>query len=248
MTRQKSFKSRVRTRMDKTGESYTAARRQLLTASAPAEPTDPAPVEPADPAPVEPTAGAPVGRTQLDRISDPLLRERTGRGWDEWFALLDEWGAVRRTHTETARWLVTAHDVPGWWAQALTVGYEQARGLRSPGQRRGGGWEATGSRTVAVPVHRLFAAFADGELRRRWLPDVDLRVRTATAPKSFRADWDGGPTRIVVGFTPKGDAKAQVAVVHEKLADAEEAVRLKQWWRERLAALKQLLESQEAGR
>ena len=30
MTRQKSFKRRVRARMDKTGERYTAARRQLL--------------------------------------------------------------------------------------------------------------------------------------------------------------------------------------------------------------------------
>jgi hypothetical protein len=30
MTKQKSFKGRVRARMDKTSESYTAARRQLL--------------------------------------------------------------------------------------------------------------------------------------------------------------------------------------------------------------------------
>ena len=35
MTKQKSFKSRVRARMDKTSESYTAARRQLLAKSTP---------------------------------------------------------------------------------------------------------------------------------------------------------------------------------------------------------------------
>jgi hypothetical protein len=46
----------------------------------------------------------------------------------------------------------------------------------------------------------------------RWLPGVDLTVHTATAPKSFRADWTDGSTRIAVGFVAKGDAKAQVAV------------------------------------
>ncbi|MGY0005748.1 hypothetical protein ACW0Q9_17820, partial [Micromonospora sp. I033] len=135
MTSHKSFKSRVRARMARTGESYTTARRQLL-AKAAAEPT---------PAPV-----ADAGRGQQDRISAALLRERTGHDWDGWFARLDAWGATARTHTEIARWLVTEHEVPGWWAQTVTVGYEQARGLRAPGQRRGGGFEATVSRTLAV--------------------------------------------------------------------------------------------------
>ncbi|WP_239543527.1 DUF4287 domain-containing protein [Micromonospora terminaliae] len=232
MTSQRSFKSRVRARMARTGESYTTARRQLLARAT------------ADPAPA-PTVDA--GRGQQDRISAALLRERTGHDWDEWFARLDAWGGAGRTHTEIARWLVTEHEVPGWWAQTVTVGYEQARGLRAPGQRRGGGFEATGSRTVAVPVAVLFEAFADEAVRRRWLPDA-VRVRTATAPKSFRADWAGGPSRIAVGFTPVGESKARVAVQHEKLTGAEEADRLKAYWRDRLAALKQLLEQPEATR
>lgn len=251
MTHQRTFKSRVRTRMAKTGESYTTARRQLLaraqtTATEPdtAEPTAPAePVAPAaEPAGQPPAATAGGTAEQTERISDALLGERTGRGWAHWFALLDDWGATGRTHTEIARWLVTTHEVPGWWAQTITVGYEQARGLRAPGQRRGGGFSASGSRTVAVPVRRLFDAFADDTLRRRWLPDA-VSVRTATAPKTFRADWADGSTRIVVGFAAVGESKSRVAVQHEKLAGAEEAARLKAYWRERLAALKQLLES-----
>ncbi|WP_446215030.1 hypothetical protein [Micromonospora sp. IBHARD004] len=243
MTHQKSFKSRVRTRMTKTGESYTTARRQLLARAATSAPAA------ADPEVTTAKVGTSSGgRTQLDRISATLLRERTGRDWDEWFALLDAWGAVDRTHTETARWLVTAHEVPGWWAQTITVGYEQARGLRVPGQRRGGGFEATASRTVAMPVAVLFDAFADETLRARWLPEVELRLRTATAPKTFRADWAGGPTRIAVGFTPLGEAKARVAVLHEKLTDADEAERFRAYWRERLAVLKEFLESPEGAR
>lgn len=225
MTSQKSFKSRVRARMDKTGESYTTARRHLLNR-----------VETPQSAPPATEGVRPQG------FSDASVRERTGRGWDEWFAVLDAWGATARTHAEIADWLVTEHEVPGWWAQSVAVAYEQARGMRAPGQKSDGLFSAGGSRTVAVPVERLFDAFADDQMREEWLPGVKVRVRTATAPKSFRADWADG-TRIVVGFTPKGEAKAHVGLQHERLPDADAAAQLKAYWRERLAALKQLLET-----
>ncbi|RKN49816.1 hypothetical protein D7193_31955 [Micromonospora costi] len=237
--------------MDKTGESYTAARRQLLahipaTATAPdaTDPSGTAPVLPATaPAPPAPAGTSAGAAEQIERIADPLLRERTGRDWQEWFGLLDAVDATGLTHTEIARWLVTVHEVPGWWAQTVTVGYEQARGLRRPGQRRDGGYSAGGSRTVGVPVERLFAAFANETLRARWLPGVEVRLRTATPPRTYRADWAGGPTRIVAGFTAIGPTRSRVAVQHEKLTGAEQAAELKAYWRDRLAALKQLLEA-----
>ena len=52
----------------------------------------------------------------------------------------------------------------------------------------------------------------------------------------------GAATRVNVGFEPKGDARGQVAVAHERLPDAEAAEEMKQHWRERLSALKALLE------
>jgi len=65
-------------------------------------------------------------------MSDDAIRERTGRGWDEWFALLDAWQAASRPHPDVARWLRDEHGVDGWSAQSVTVGYERARGLRTP--------------------------------------------------------------------------------------------------------------------
>ncbi|WP_328654714.1 hypothetical protein OG598_13320 [Micromonospora sp. NBC_00330] len=94
-----------------------------------------------------------------------------------------------------------------------------------------------------MPALRLFEAFADETARAHWLPDVEVRVRTATAPRSFRADWAGGPTRIVVGIDAVGESKARVNVLHEKLTGAEQAAELKAYWRDRLAALKALLET-----
>lgn len=239
MTRQHSFKTRVRARMDKTGESYTTARRQLLRkADSSRLPERSAPAD----ATADSAADSDDGVGAL-KLSDVAVREHTGRGWQEWLALLDAWGATDRTHTEIARWLVTEHEVPGWWAQSVAVTYEQTRGMRAPGQKSDGTFSAGASKTVAVPAERLFAAFSDESVRQQWLPDAALQIRTATSPKSLRADWDDGLTRIVVGVTPKGVGKAQVGLQHERLADAEAAAAMKTFWRERLAALKQLLES-----
>lgn len=92
-----------------------------------------------------------------------------------------------------------------------------------------------------MPVERLFDAFVDGSLRARWLPEHELRERTATRPKSARFDWGDGGTRVHVTFLDKGGGNSTVAVEHARLADAAEAERMKALWRERLTALKSQL-------
>ena len=236
MTRQKSFKGRIRARMDKTSESYTTARRQLLAKAA----SEAAPDAP----PAEPVAAAPVDAPGARRpYSDEVVRANTGHTWDEWFALLDAWGAAERPHPEIARWVAGEHEVGGWWAQGVTVAYEQARGLRAPGQRRGGLFEVNATKTVAVAVDRLYEAFADPALREHWLPGTTVEVRTARPAKSIRANWDDGSTRLVIAFTARGEAKSQVALTHERIPDAATADKLKPWWRERVADLKRVLEA-----
>jgi hypothetical protein len=223
MTRQKTFKRRVRERMAKTGETYTSARRMLIAAGEHPE-----------------SAVA----TFEPPVADQKVIEATGRGWQDWFALLDEWDATRRTHTEMARWLREQHGVDGWYSQSLTVGYEQARGLRAPGEHADG-FVATASKTIAVPVARVFEAFDDEALRDQWAPGADLRVRTATAPKSARYDWEDGSTRVIVGFDDLGEAKCRVAVSHERLPDADAADEMKAWWRARLTVLRSQLEGDD---
>jgi hypothetical protein len=205
VTTQKSFKRLVRTRMQKTGESYTAARAMLLDAREPVLIT-----------------------------TDATIRERTGRGWEEWFDALDEWGAAGKSHTEIARWVAGQLDIPqlGWNAQAITTSYERARGGRAIGERSDGTFTATVSKTVAVPVERLYDAFADEA----------LRERTATRPKSARYDFGDDGSRVLASFLPKAEDRSTVAIEHTRLRDAAHADRMKSYWRERLDALKAQLE------
>jgi hypothetical protein len=91
-------------------------------------------------------------------------------------------------------------------------------------------------------VEALFDAFMDASLRGLWLGDPELEVRTATRPKGARFNWRGGPTRVIVGFEAKGEAKSVVSVSHERLKDSADAERLKARWRAALTALKKGLE------
>lgn len=233
MTKQKSFKRRVRARMEKTDERYSAARLQLLAKSQ----AHGAGATAAEPAPAADSGVEPI------RTSDDAIKRNTGRDWDEWFSLIDSWGGAEHKHPEIARWVVEEHGVSGWWAQSITVAYEQARGRRAPGQGSDGMYTVSASKTVAVPVGRLFDAFADEQLRERWLPGAKLEATTTSPAKSFRAGWGDDGSRIAVGFISKGEAKSLAGVAHEKLATAEDAKAMKAFWTERMKALKELLES-----
>ena len=221
MTTQKTLKRRVRARSAKTGESYTAARAQVLHK---ADPTQPAPDSMA-----------------LAGITDEAMIRGTGKPLSEWFPLLDAWGASEHKHTEIARWLVNEHGVPGWWAQSVTVAWERARGIRVLHQDPAG-FSISVSKTVAATAERVSDAWTDASLRSAWLPDAPIRMRRSTRGRSARFDWDEPPSLVGVMLFAKGDAKTQISLGHEKLPDAEMAERMKLMWRERLTALKAVLE------
>ena len=171
------------------------------------------------------------------------VQQATGRNRDEWFELLDEWGATGREYREIADWLTGEHDVSKWWAQKLIVEYEQERGLRPPGVRPDGTFEVGASKTIAVPVERLYEAFVNSRRRRKWLTDGSMSLRTSRQDLSARFNWEDGATRVSVDFIDKGGSKSTVAVSHGRLPDAAEAEATKARWKERLVDLKSFLES-----
>lgn len=107
MTRDKAQKRAIRARMAKTGERYTAARHYHLDQHLVDQCTTV--IEP------EPVSGiAPLpARAAEPSMSDEAIHRRTGRTWDEWFLLLDEWRGAERTHPEIARHLAEEHGLGG---------------------------------------------------------------------------------------------------------------------------------------
>ena len=174
-------------------------------------------------------------------ISDATVKARTGKRWSEWFAILDEAGALELGHKGIVALLSEHHRVGPWWRQMVTVAYEQERGLREKHQTPEG-FQISASKTIAAPVAAVFAAWADEETRARWLSAAALTVRRATPARSMRFTWGDGTSSVDVNFHARGPERSQVVVDQKRLADADEVARMKAFWSEALDALKKIVE------
>ena len=218
MTEDKARKQAVRKRMAKTGERYTAARRHVVKEAAlPPRVTEPG-------------------------WSEEAVRQGSGKGWDEWFRILDGWGGTSRAHREISEYLHREHGVRGWWTQSVAAGYERARGMRALHQVATG-FQVTVSKTFPVGVVDLCLAFEDAGRRRRWLEARTLKLRTSQPGKSARYDFRDGTSRVNAYFTSKGRGKSTLTISHERLPDAKSVEKMRSFWKERLARLGEILGS-----
>ena len=216
MTTNESFKRRIRTRMAKTGERYSAARQAMLEAAA---------------------SNGPRRRTWASEpeMRDEAVREATGRGWEEWCDLLDAWPDNDGNHTAIATYLRDELGVDAWWSQAVTGGYERITGLRLPGQMPDGTFTANKSKTIAIDAGWLHAALLDDERRQDLFPGLTTTLRSKPSAKSLRVQV--GPGVAGFGFGELDDGRTKVTVQHAKLPAFEDIEEWKFYWGDWLDAL-----------
>lgn len=174
-------------------------------------------------------------------ISGEAVKKRTGKNWNQWFTILDKACAGKMNHTLIAAYLYKEQKLPGWWAQMVTVGYEQARGLREKHQRPEG-YSISVSRVIGTPISTLYKSWADTRQRDRWLKVKGIEIRKATANKSMRISWSDKKTSLEVNYYDKGKSRAQLVVQHNQLKDAKAAEQMKGYWVKKLDAMKIFLE------
>lgn len=170
-------------------------------------------------------------------VSDAAVVKATGKPLAHWFTVLDRFAAGGFVHKDAAAHLHADHALPKWWCQMVTVQYELARGLRARHQRPDG-YSVSVSRTVGVPLPRLYAAWKGTAAK---LPAEPFTVRSAAKDKCIRLTWADG-TSVEVMFYPKGEAKSQVSVQHSKLKSAAAGEKMKRFWAAALDGLRGRLE------
>ena len=150
------------------------------------------------------------------KMSDDKVKAATGRIRDDWFALLDAEGAPEWDHPKIAKWLTEAQGVDGWWAQGITVGYEQARGRRVPGERADGTFAVSATKTIAGKRSEVLDAV------------IAALVEQLGEPASLRPDskyatarWQVGGETIVVGVSEPKAGSTLVALERSKIASAD---------------------------
>ncbi len=225
MTRQQTFKRRVRARMRKTGESYTAARRQLLAQSHP------------DGAAAPPPVGDPreAHRSRLLATRRRWIEQTTGTLLDDWFTLLDRAGARTMSHHEIWKWLADAgHLSDGMVREGITIAYEQRIGRREPGQSCDGDFPAAATRVLTCTLD---------EALEHWLRRVEGvadfngiglqgQPKTSCSEKFryWRAKLADG-TQLNVAIYQQHDGRVSLGVQHRPHPDRATAELWRAFWR-----------------
>lgn len=202
-----------------------------------------------------PAVKRPTATAKAGGVSDAAVTRATGKGWDHWLAVLDAFDVKSRGHAAAAAHLHTAHNLDGWWAQMVTVGYEQKRGLRAPRQKIDG-FSASASRTIAAPMTTVLDAFENRVVAERWLPAGVVAHKVARPPfnngaptkaGSARMTWTDGSKVLSVWIADKtgkdGSPKTAVQIQHDRLPGEASCESARAMWAERLDALRAMLES-----
>lgn len=216
MTRQESFKRRIRQRMGKTGERYGAARRVLIEQAA---------------------DDHQQGRAWVSQpeLSDVSVRSATGRGWEQWCDILDAWPGHTEGHPAIVAYLREEHGVDGWWAQSVTLGYERITGLRLPYQQPDGTFTANKTRTVTTDAAVLREVLVDDGERADLFPGLETNRRSRPTAKVIRLGIGRGTAQIAL--EPRDDGRVTVSISHERLGSPDEVDHWKAYWSDWLTAI-----------
>jgi hypothetical protein len=166
-------------------------------------------------------------------ISDKAIENSTGDSWSTWLERLQQMGAQDLSHKEIASKLVSEYQVARWWAQSLTVRYEQVMGRRKSGQSNGGDFSVSVSKTLSGTVDDALYQWLKIVQSRTEFNDMPIITSSTTQTEKWRhyrvALRDG--SRVVVGIYAKTPAKAGFSLRHDKLSSAAAAESWRIYWK-----------------
>ncbi len=203
-----------------------------------------------------------TGRQKLGGITGEAVASATGRDWCEWLDFLDALDAREMTHREIVVLVAGKGGLSnGWWQQMVTVGYEQARGLRIVGQTADAGYQIGVQKTLPIPQDLAWDLLVTGPGRNLWLGDhrpfnlqkgeeyvtcegVSGQVRSVAPGQRLRLTWShpdlARPSTLQLMLVGSGE-KTSIRFHQERLSSPDERERMRQHWREVLRKLLELL-------
>ncbi|MDO5618120.1 hypothetical protein [Kocuria sp.] len=172
------------------------------------------------------------------------IADATGLQWARWAQILDDAGGAQLTHKQLAEVAYAAMpasvDNGGWWAQAVTVAYEQWIGRRVPGQAHDGTFQVSATRTVTGDMQEVFDRWCALAADLTQLDGTEVKDGPRTSGTAKRLHWgvtlvDG--SRGSVDVSQKSADKVLVAASQVNLKAADQVDRWRAVWKDQLKGL-----------
>lgn len=171
-------------------------------------------------------------------VNITAIEEATHTTWTEWLAFLESINAEQLPHKEIAQQvyekLKSTQKNGGWWAQGITVAYEQYIGRRQPGQRSDGTYEVSINKTLPGTMDNVMQAWVHFVGDRKEFNDILIAKPPTTSATDKRHHWgcslaDG--SRVNVDVYQKSSEKTNFTITHTKLSNQENAERWRVYWK-----------------
>jgi hypothetical protein len=164
------------------------------------------------------------------------VERATEKSWDEWLGFMAAIGAEHLDHHQIAlrvhEELGDSVEQRGWWAQSVTVAYEQHVGRRIPGQRADGTFQVGVSRSTALGTAELmerWAVFAAADGTVRGIVAGTPRVSGTDRRITWRTKAADGSS-VVVTSEPKRNGTASLVVTQVGLPTPESHGEARERW------------------
>lgn len=161
------------------------------------------------------------------------IERETGISWFDWMAFMKEIGAHGLPHHAIAAKVLEKLERqignPAWWAQSITVAYEQEIGRRLPGQQADGTFQTSVSKATSLSMESLidrWTRFADGDDEVRSLIASEPRVSGTEKRISWRANSASGSAINVLCEAKKGEtSRLVVQLIGHETVEQNDAAR-----------------------
>ncbi|WP_293694977.1 hypothetical protein [uncultured Agrococcus sp.] len=175
-----------------------------------------------------------MAKSAREQVGGDAVKAATGKTHDEWNSVLIDAGAKAWKHKQIADHLIEEHGVDGWWAQGITVDFEQNVQGRLPGQRPDGTFECSVRRTLPGDQRAALERAASAVAERYGEPRA--KSMTLKTPNVRFVSEDG--IRVVVDAQPSRPTGTPVGITVMKLPDQGAYAAAKEWAAATLDALK----------
>lgn len=163
------------------------------------------------------------------------LENGTGKSWSEIEQYLAGIGADQLSHKEIAGKLHEDGIAEAWWAQSVTVAYEQQIGRRVPGQDCNGEYSVSVSKTIIGELDDALRVWQEHVGSAEAFSAIDISrgpERSSTEKwRYWRCGLSDG-SRVNVNIYQKAAGKAALSIQHERLESSEQVEHWRAFWKD----------------
>ena len=193
------------------------------------------------------------------KISTQAVKKATNKSWDEWHQILKQKVREDWNHKDIVSYLINKHKLSHWWAQTVTVDFEQFTGKRQIGQTQSEGYQIGVRKTINKSHKDIWEWLLSKNGSQVWLGknqienfkegdrfqtdgELTVEIRVIKPNHHIRLTWKPkeweSPSLLQIRVYPTSTGKSTIAVHQDNLKNGTVREQMREFWKNVLEKIK----------